>query len=142
MKNVQDRRIELLLSGRAGIDLNTTKAGCTFADIPAFTKSVGGSPANIVQGAARLGLKTRLSWKSSARWYGRIYPIRFAGTKVSKAKGIVVDKQGSQLYCSNRDHQRRREWRLCNRRGCIPPWNVSIPAGNSGYAIFPRRCKS
>ena len=51
MKNVQDRRIELLLSGRAGIDLNTTKAGCTFADIPAFTKSVGGSPANIVQGA-------------------------------------------------------------------------------------------
>ena len=58
MKNVQDRRIELLLSGRAGIDLNTTKAGCTFADIPAFTKSVGGSPANIVQGAARLGLKT------------------------------------------------------------------------------------
>lgn len=57
MKNVQDRRIELLLSGRAGIDLNTTKAGCTFADIPAFTKSVGGSPANIVQGAARLGLE-------------------------------------------------------------------------------------
>ena len=36
-ENVQDRRIELLLSGRAGIDLNTTKAGCTFADIPAFT---------------------------------------------------------------------------------------------------------
>lgn len=47
MKHTRDRNIELLLTGRAGIDINTTKAGCTFADIPAFTKSVGGSPANL-----------------------------------------------------------------------------------------------
>ena len=142
MKNVQDRRIELLLSGRAGIDLNTTKAGCTFADIPAFTKSVGGSPANIVQGAARLGLKTGFLGKVAHDGMGE-YILSALQAQNIETKGIVVDKTGARnCNCSNRDHQRRREWRLCNRRGCIPPWNVSIPAGNSRYAIFPHRCKS
>ena len=95
MKNVQDRRIELLLSGRAGIDLNTTKAGCTFADIPAFTKSVGGSPANIVQGAARLGLKTGFLGKVAHDGMGE-YILSALQAQNIETKGIVVDKTGAR----------------------------------------------
>ena len=40
MQIIREREIDLLLAGRAGIDLNTTCAGCTFSEIPSFTKSV------------------------------------------------------------------------------------------------------
>mgnify|MGYP000566794945 CR=1 FL=1 len=34
MKVHCNRTIDLVLAGRAGIDLNTTKIGCNFSDIP------------------------------------------------------------------------------------------------------------
>lgn len=95
MKSTQKRSIELLLAGRAGIDLNTTKAGCTFADIPAFTKSVGGSPANIVQGAARLGLKTGFLGKYRWRaWESISYPL--CRHKISKPKELQSIRTGAR----------------------------------------------
>lgn len=95
MKNVQNRSIELLLVGRAGIDLNTTKAGCAFADIQAFTKSVGGSPANIVQGAARLGLKTGFLGKVAHDGMGEYILSTFQAQDI-ETKGIVIDQTGAR----------------------------------------------
>lgn len=56
-----EKSIEIITEGRAGIDLNTTALNTKFADVKSFEKSVGGSPANIIQGTARLGLKSDLS---------------------------------------------------------------------------------
>lgn len=95
MKHTRDRNIELLLTGRAGIDINTTKAGCTFADIPAFTKSVGGSPANIVQGAARLGLKTGFLGKVAHDGMGE-YILSSLQAQGIETKGIAVDRTGAR----------------------------------------------
>ena len=46
------KQYDLLAAGRAGIDFNPVHIGHTFALTPEFTKSVGGSPSNIVIGAA------------------------------------------------------------------------------------------
>lgn len=91
----QARQFELLLAGRAGIDLNTTQVGCTFAEIPSFTKSIGGSPANIVQGAARLGLKTGFLGKVACDGMGEyiLDAFRAAGIEVS---GIALDQTGAR----------------------------------------------
>ena len=112
MKSTQKRSIELLLTGRAGIDINTTKAGCTFADIPAFTKSVGGSPANIVQGAARLGLKTGFLGKVAHDGMGE-YILSSLQAQGIETKGIAVDRTGA--------------------RNCIAVTEIISPEQSGGY---------
>lgn len=95
MKIPQNRTMELLLAGRAGIDLNTTKADCIFAEIPAFTKSVGGSPANIVQGAARLGLQTGFLGKVAHDGMGEYILSSFKAQNI-ETKGISIDRTGAR----------------------------------------------
>jgi len=48
------RRLDIILAGRAGIDFNAVELNCRFADVHSYTKSVGGSPANIAQGLQKL----------------------------------------------------------------------------------------
>ena len=38
MQIIREREIDLLLAGRAGVDLNTTRAGCTYSENPSFNK--------------------------------------------------------------------------------------------------------
>lgn len=113
MKIPQERKLDLLLAGRAGIDLNTTQVGCTFAEIPSFTKSIGGSPANIVQGAARLGLKAGFLGKVARDGMGEyiLDSFRAAGIEVS---GIVLDQTGA--------------------RNCLALTEIISPEESGGYA--------
>lgn len=107
------RAVELTLAGRAGIDLNTTQVGCTFAEIPSFTKSVGGSPANIAQGAARLGLRTGFLGKVSRDGMGEyvLETFRKAGIDTT---GVVLDDTGA--------------------RNCLALTEIISPEQSGGYA--------
>lgn len=51
---------DVLTFGRCGMDIYALDIGAAFEDIRHFSASVGGSPANIAIGAARLGLKSAL----------------------------------------------------------------------------------
>lgn len=113
MRIPKGRRLELLLAGRAGIDLNTAKAGCSFENIPYFTKSVGGSPANIVQGAARLGLKTGFLGKVARDGMGEYVLGTFQKAGIDTA-GIAVDTTGA--------------------RNCIALTEIISAAQSGGYA--------
>lgn len=53
----QDRRFDAITFGRANMDLYT-EAEKSIEETPTFTKSLGGSPANIAVAMARLGMKT------------------------------------------------------------------------------------
>ena len=53
-------RYDLLVMGRALMDLYANEAGVPFAAVRSFAVYVGGCPANISVGAARLGLRTAL----------------------------------------------------------------------------------
>ena len=90
-----ERTLDLILAGRAGIDLNTTALNCSFAGIPSFTKSVGGSPANIAQGTARLGLKTGFVGKVAKDGMGEYILQKFSELGIDTT-GIRVDQTGAR----------------------------------------------
>ena len=52
--------LDLIAIGRSSVDLYGQQIGCRLEDVASFAKSVGGCPANIAIGAARLGLRTAL----------------------------------------------------------------------------------
>lgn len=87
--------IELIVAGRAGIDLNTTVLNASFAETPSFEKSIGGSPANIVQGAARLGLNCGFIGKISGDGMGEyiLNDFKKQGIDVS---GLCIDRTGAK----------------------------------------------
>ena len=89
------KTIELITAGRAGIDLYTTVLNASFADTPSFKMSIGGSPANIVLGAARLGLKSGFIGKVSGDGMGEyiLFAIPKQGIDVS---GLCIDRTGAK----------------------------------------------
>jgi 5-dehydro-2-deoxygluconokinase len=53
----EHRRLDIIPLGRAAIDFNPVEINCTLAESATFKKYLGGSPANIAVGLARLGKK-------------------------------------------------------------------------------------
>lgn len=90
-----EKTIELVTVGRAGIDLNTTVLNAAFADVSSFRKSIGGSPANIAQGAARLGLRTGFLGKVSGDGMGEYILKEFERQGID-CSGVCVDHTGAK----------------------------------------------
>lgn len=64
------REFDVILLGRVAIDFNPVDMFCTLAESTTFKKYLGGSPANIAVGLARLGKKTGFIGKVSADRFG------------------------------------------------------------------------
>ncbi|MDE2448599.1 MAG: 5-dehydro-2-deoxygluconokinase [Gammaproteobacteria bacterium] len=61
LPTVQKKRaLDLICLGRVAVDLYAQQLGARLEDVTSFAKHLGGSPANIAFGAARLGLKSAL----------------------------------------------------------------------------------
>lgn len=90
----RNRMIELILCGRAGIDLNTQNLNCAFKDNEFYKKTVGGSPANIAQGLARLGVRTGFIGKVSGNGMGEYIKEVFEQSGID-TKGLIFDKSGA-----------------------------------------------
>ncbi|WP_028403088.1 5-dehydro-2-deoxygluconokinase [Ectobacillus panaciterrae] len=88
-----EREYDIIAIGRACIDLNATEYNRPMEETMTFTKYVGGSPANIVIGSAKLGLKAGFIGKISDDQHGRFIEqyMRSVGIDTSN---IVVDKEG------------------------------------------------
>jgi 5-dehydro-2-deoxygluconokinase len=95
VKFSQARKLDIILAGRAGIDLNADRYNCTFAETPSFTKTVGGSPANIAQGTAKLGLKTGFIGKVSGDGMGAYILQVFKETGID-VSGVIQDQTGAR----------------------------------------------
>ncbi len=54
------RELDLICLGRVGVDLYAEQIGAKLEDVSSFAKYLGGSPANIAFGVARLGLRSAL----------------------------------------------------------------------------------
>ena len=65
------RRLDLLCLGRAGVDLYAQQADTPLEQVHSFRKSVGGSPANIATGLARLGGRAGILSVVSDDGFGR-----------------------------------------------------------------------
>jgi 5-dehydro-2-deoxygluconokinase len=65
------KTLDVITIGRASVDLYGQQIGTRLEDIGSFAKSVGGCPANIAVGTARLGLKSALITRVGAEQMGR-----------------------------------------------------------------------
>lgn len=83
-------QLDVITIGRASVDLYGQQIGSRLEDIGSFTKAVGGCPANIAIGTARLGLKSALVTRVGAEQMGRFITEQLAREGVETA-GIVSD---------------------------------------------------
>jgi 5-dehydro-2-deoxygluconokinase len=86
------KTLDLISIGRASVDLYGQQIGSRLEDIGSFAKSVGGCPANIAIGTARLGLKSALITRVGAEQMGGFIREQLAREGVA-IDGVRVDKQ-------------------------------------------------
>src|SRR5665213_929365 len=83
-------KLDLITVGRASVDLYGQQIGSRLEDIASFAKSVGGCPANIAIGSARLGLKSAIITRVGDEQMGRFIKEQLAREGV-ETRGIATD---------------------------------------------------
>ena len=81
---------DLICMGRAAVDLYGEQVGARLEDVSSFAKYLGGCPANIAVGAARLGLRVAMLTRVGDEHNGRFVreTLASAGVDVSH---VVTD---------------------------------------------------
>ena len=87
---LKSRCLDVVTVGRCSVDLYGVEIGSRLEDVDTFRKSVGGCPANIAIGCARLGLKSALLTRVGDEQMGRFIIAEMEREGVSTA-GIVLD---------------------------------------------------
>jgi 5-dehydro-2-deoxygluconokinase len=80
-----EKTLDLISIGRSSVDLYGQQIGSRLEDVGSFAKSVGGCPANIAIGTARLGLKSALITRVGAEQMGNFIREQLV------REGVVVD---------------------------------------------------
>ena len=84
--------LDVITIGRSSVDLYGQQIGSRLEDIASFAKSVGGCPANIAIGTARLGLRSGLITRVGDEQMGRFIREQSAREGVA-TDGIITDKE-------------------------------------------------
>jgi 5-dehydro-2-deoxygluconokinase len=82
--------LDVITIGRSSVDLYGQQIGSRLEDIGSFTKAIGGCPANIAVGTARLGLKSALITRVGAEQMGGFIKEQLDREGVETA-GIATD---------------------------------------------------
>ncbi|UYO37088.1 5-dehydro-2-deoxygluconokinase [Bacillus zhangzhouensis] len=90
----QDRQLDVIAMGRLCIDLNANELNRPMEETMTFTKYVGGSPANIAIGLARLGMKSGFIGKVANDQMGRFATSYLEKNNIN-TDGIVIDQTGA-----------------------------------------------
>lgn len=85
------RHLDVITIGRSSVDLYGQQIGTRLEDIGSFAKSVGGCPANIAVGTARLGLRSALITRVGAEQMGGFIREQLGREGVNVA-GVRTDK--------------------------------------------------
>jgi 5-dehydro-2-deoxygluconokinase len=85
-----EAQLDVITIGRASVDLYGQQIGSRLEDIASFAKSVGGCPANIAIGTARLGLRSALLTRVGDEQMGRFLREQLQREGVS-VRGLVTD---------------------------------------------------
>jgi 5-dehydro-2-deoxygluconokinase len=98
--------LDLVTIGRVSVDLYGQQIGSRLEDIATFAKGVGGCPANVAIGAARLGLRAALITRVGDEPMGRFVLEQLARERVV-TRGVRIDPQRltSLVLLSARDAQ-------------------------------------
>ncbi|SON58117.1 5-dehydro-2-deoxygluconokinase [Hartmannibacter diazotrophicus] len=86
------KTLDVVTIGRSSVDLYGQQIGGRLEDVTSFAKSIGGCPANIAVGTARLGLKSALVTRVGAEQMGGFIREGLAREGVA-TDGVIVDRQ-------------------------------------------------
>lgn len=84
--------LDLVAIGRVSVDLYGQQLACRLEDVATFAKGVGGCPANVAIGAARLGLKAALITRVGDEPMGRFVREQLEREGVD-TRGVHVDRE-------------------------------------------------
>jgi 5-dehydro-2-deoxygluconokinase len=84
--------LDVITIGRSSVDLYGQQIGTRLEDVATMAKSVGGCPANIAIGTARLGLKSALITRVGDEAMGRYIREQLAREGVATA-GVITDRE-------------------------------------------------
>lgn len=90
------KKMDIIPIGRVAIDFNPNEIHRPLEESRTFTKYVGGSPANIAVGMARLGKKVGFIGKVSDDQFGK-FVTNFFEKEGIDTSNIVIDKTGKSL---------------------------------------------
>jgi 5-dehydro-2-deoxygluconokinase len=82
--------LDIVTIGRTSVDLYGRQIGSRLEDVSSFAKSVGGCPANIAIGAARLGLRAGIVTRVGGEQLGRFVREQFEREGVD-TRGVITD---------------------------------------------------
>ncbi|AQP54260.1 5-dehydro-2-deoxygluconokinase [Vagococcus penaei] len=88
-----EKRFDLIAVGRACIDLNAVEYNRPMEETLTFSKYVGGSPANIAIGAAKLGLNCGFIGKVPDDQHGRFITTYMADAGIDTSE-MIIDQDG------------------------------------------------
>jgi 5-dehydro-2-deoxygluconokinase len=99
-------QLDLITIGRVSVDLYGQQLGSRLEDVATFAKAVGGCPANVAIGAARLGLNSALISRVGDEPMGRFVQEQLAREGVA-TRGLRIDPQRltSLVLLGMRDEQ-------------------------------------
>ncbi|AGB42383.1 sugar kinase, ribokinase [Halobacteroides halobius DSM 5150] len=90
----EKKKRDFIAIGRIGVDLNANEIHRPMEETETFTKYVGGSPANISIGMARLGMDTGFIGKVSEDQFGN-YILNYFEQDGIDTSNIVIDQEGA-----------------------------------------------
>jgi 5-dehydro-2-deoxygluconokinase len=83
--HLTERELDLIAMGRAIVDVYGNQVGCRLEEVASFSRYVGGCPANIAIGTARLGLRVGFITRVGDEQHGRFIREQLA------AEGVDVE---------------------------------------------------
>lgn len=89
---LQMKTLDVITIGRSSVDLYGAQVGGRLEDMGSFQKYVGGSPANMATGTARLGLKSALITRVGDEHMGRFLREELAREGVD-VRGVKTDPE-------------------------------------------------
>lgn len=95
-QEMDTKKYDIIAIGRACIDLNSVEYNRPMEETMTFSKYVGGSPANIVIGGAKLGLRVGFIGKIPDDQHGRFIQKYMADAGVDTSN-MVVDHEGHKV---------------------------------------------
>jgi 5-dehydro-2-deoxygluconokinase len=87
-----DASLDVITIGRSSVDLYGQQIGTRLEDVQSFAKSVGGCPANIAVGTARLGLRSALITRVGDEQMGSFIREQL-GREGVETRGIATDRE-------------------------------------------------
>lgn len=92
MINFDNKKLDVICLGRAGVDLNPIEFNTSIDKVSGFIKSVGGSPANIAVGLAKQGMKVGFIGRVADNGFGKFIKDKFESVGIDTT-GVIFDKK-------------------------------------------------